>query len=427
MPGPAGYPTRTRTGSWSSGWSGNYGRPGTGCGSLRTRSRGARAVKGWASAKSSRWWTASCQLPRCERPTRRSRRSTRVARSFSLSIHGGEEAGRRRIGSAAWPRCDCQVVTNPPSIVTSEPATLLVRSLASTRTASATSAGFENRPVTAIPAACAVTSSGASPVACETVAAMPSTANRRPILTRQELTVLTRIPRPPTALDTTLKKCTRAAGSGDDEGDEFRAREGRREVTLLDGTVGEDVQGGDQQVPGRVVLSGSMSESLAATVRPPRSLPRSFRSAPPNQPPCSRQGFPEPERRRPAWASAGACQKSSCLLGEPVAEARADDQVGEGGILVLLRRTVFSSITASWTAGTMVVTASSSTPFSPSDRSSSMPTAEAGAARTGSFSEPKDSQQFLLRLQFTVLLQDGLACGREVSAPGHHSLPSIRS
>ncbi|MFE7267797.1 DUF6233 domain-containing protein [Streptomyces sp. NPDC057592] len=70
-PAPAGYPTWTRTGPRSSGWSGNYERPGTGCGSLR-------------SGRSRSGGDGSRPMPRCDG------RSSRSGRRRQLWCTGGD-------------------------------------------------------------------------------------------------------------------------------------------------------------------------------------------------------------------------------------------------------------------------------------------------------------------------------------------------
>ena len=89
--------------------------------------------------------------------------------------------------------------------------TLPVRSLASTSTRSAISAGRVNRPVTAPAAAWAATAAGSSPPAWATVCATPWSPSQRPVSTGPGLIVFTRMPAGPTSFDNDLQKFVSAA------------------------------------------------------------------------------------------------------------------------------------------------------------------------------------------------------------------------
>src|SRR5262249_9091725 len=76
-----------------------------------------------------------------------------------------------------------RVVISPPSITKSAPVVLPARSLARTRTRSATSSGWVNRPVGLWAAAWAATSPGWPPVAVAMAAATPSCPSHRSVWT----------------------------------------------------------------------------------------------------------------------------------------------------------------------------------------------------------------------------------------------------
>ena len=70
---------------------------------------------------------------------------------------------------------------------------------------------FLARPVTEAAAASAAISAGGRPVASATVAATPCAPSHRPVSTGPGLIVLTRMPKPPTSLDSALQKLLSAA------------------------------------------------------------------------------------------------------------------------------------------------------------------------------------------------------------------------
>jgi hypothetical protein len=93
----------------------------------------------------------------------------------------------------------------------SAPVMFAERSLARNRTRSATSSGWVKRPVGASAAACSAMSAAVPPAARATVAATPSSASHRAVVTGPGLTVLTRTRCGPTCLDSALRELDRAA------------------------------------------------------------------------------------------------------------------------------------------------------------------------------------------------------------------------
>src|SRR5215469_865824 len=104
-----------------------------------------------------------------------------------------------------------KVWIRPPSMTKSAPVMFAARSLARNSTRSATSSGLVKRPVTIWLAAWLATSCAAAPVAALTVWATPPCPSHRSVATGPGLTVLMRIPRGPTSLESALQKLARPA------------------------------------------------------------------------------------------------------------------------------------------------------------------------------------------------------------------------
>src|SRR3546814_302567 len=108
-------------------------------------------------------------------------------------------------------RNDHKVLIRPPSITKSAPVTFPARSLARNNTRSATSSGKVNRPVSAPAAALSTMSSAADPLAFASVEATPCLPSHNSVCTGPGLTVLTRIPCPPSSFDNDFEKLVNAA------------------------------------------------------------------------------------------------------------------------------------------------------------------------------------------------------------------------
>ena len=104
-----------------------------------------------------------------------------------------------------------RVLTNPPSILRSEPVILPARSLARNTTRSATCCGVVNRPVAAVPAVAVLTCSAVRPLAPAIESATPPSSSYIPVDTGPGLIELTRMFFGPNSFDNALPMFVTAA------------------------------------------------------------------------------------------------------------------------------------------------------------------------------------------------------------------------